>query len=187
MNEMILPPEIAGGGGFTFEDAPVAIYLGALLGEESAPGLKGRIVTRVSVQQAAHDEPLDDLIVDGIAPDESLARLSLQIKRELTVSAAATNSDFREIVTGTWKTLLKSDFREDIDRVGFVTGTLADASRRALEDVCEWARDRLTLETFLARFQTGGSDVSKRGVLTTFRQILADYPDGAVPLNPRRN
>jgi len=42
MNEMILPPEIAGGGGFTFEDAPVAIYLGALLGEESAPGLKGR-------------------------------------------------------------------------------------------------------------------------------------------------
>ena len=25
------------------------------------------------------------------------------------------------------------------------------------------------------------------GVLTTFRQILADYPDGAVPLNPRRN
>ena len=186
MNEMILPPEIAGGGGFTFEDAPVAIYLGALLGEESAPGLKGRIVTRVAVQQAAHDEPLDDLIVDGIAPDESLARLSLQIKRELTVSAA-TNSDFREIVTRAWKTLVKSDFREDIDRVGFVTGTLADASRRALEDVCEWARDSLTLETFLARFQTGGSDVSKRGVLTTFRQILADYPDGAVPLNPRRN
>ena len=31
---MTQSPEISGGGGFTFEDAPVAIYLGALLGEE---------------------------------------------------------------------------------------------------------------------------------------------------------
>jgi len=85
---------------------------------------------------AAHDEPLDDLIVDGIAPDESLGVLVFKSSVKLTVSAA-TNSDFREIVTRAWKTLVKSDFREDIDRVGFVTGTLADASRRALEDVCE--------------------------------------------------
>ena len=177
---MILPPEIAGGGGFTFEDAPVAIYLGALLGEESAPGLEGRIVTRVAVQQAASGEPLDDLIVDGLAPDETPARLSLQIKRELTISAAASNSDFREIVTRAWKTLLKPGFREDTDRVGFVTGTLADASRRGIEDVCEWARDSLTSEAFLARFQTGAADDQKRGVLNTFRQILGDYPDGRV-------
>jgi hypothetical protein len=175
-----MPPEIAGGGGFTFEDAPVAIYLGALLGEESTPGLKGRIVTRVAVQQAASGEPLDDLIVDGIAPDETRARLSLQTKRELTISAAASNTDFREIVTRAWKTLLKPGFREDIDRVGFVTGTMADASRRALEDVCEWARDSLTPETFLARFQTGSADEQKRGVLNTFRQILGGYPDGKV-------
>jgi hypothetical protein len=96
---MVLSPEISGGGGFTFEDVAVAVYLGALLGEETAPGLKDRTVTRVAVQQAAFGEPLDDLIVDGIGQDGSPARLSLQVKRELTISAAPTNTDFREIVT----------------------------------------------------------------------------------------
>jgi hypothetical protein len=64
---MISPPEIAGGGGFTFEDVPVAIYLGALLAEESAPGLEGRIVTRVAVQQAAHGEPPRAPFLTGMA------------------------------------------------------------------------------------------------------------------------
>jgi hypothetical protein len=99
---MTQPPELAGGGGFTFEDAPVAIYLGALLGEESAPGLEDRTVVRVAVQQAAYGEPLDDLIADGRGVDDSVARLSLQTKRELTISAATTNTDFREIVTRAW-------------------------------------------------------------------------------------
>jgi hypothetical protein len=55
-------PEISGGAGFSFEDATVALYLAALLGEESAPGLSARIIVRVAVQQAAFGEPLDDLI-----------------------------------------------------------------------------------------------------------------------------
>jgi len=41
---MTQPPELTGGGGFTFEDTPVAIYLGALLGEESAAGLEERTI-----------------------------------------------------------------------------------------------------------------------------------------------
>jgi len=73
----VLSPEISGGGGFTFEDVTVALYLGALLGEESAPGLEDRVVTRVAVQQAQFGEPLDDLIVDGTARDGSPARASL--------------------------------------------------------------------------------------------------------------
>jgi hypothetical protein len=83
---MMQPPELAGGGGFTFEDAPVAIYLGALLGEESAPGLEDRTVMRVAVQQAAYGEPLDDLIADGRGVDDSVARLSLQTKRCFAIS-----------------------------------------------------------------------------------------------------
>lgn len=69
--------ELTGGAGFTFEDAAVAVYLGALLGEENAPGLPARTIVRVAVQQAAFGEPLDDLIVDGSAVDGSLARLIL--------------------------------------------------------------------------------------------------------------
>ena len=71
---MIQPPDTSGGSGFTFEDASVALYLAALLGEQSAPGLENRTVTHVAVQQRNQGEPLDDLIVDGIALDDSAAR-----------------------------------------------------------------------------------------------------------------
>jgi hypothetical protein len=167
-------PEIAGGAGFTFEDAPVAIYLGALLGEESAPGLEDRTVVRVAVQQAAYSEPLDDLIVDGRGADESMGRLSLQTKRELTISAATTNTDFREIVTRAWATLQNGRFRENVDRVGAITGTVSETARRALVTICEWARASNTLETFLGRFQPGVSGADKRNALQALRDILGD-------------
>jgi hypothetical protein len=90
---------------------------------------------RVAVQQAAYGEPLDDLIADGRGVDDSVARLSLQTKRELTISAATTNTDFREIVTRAWATVQKPDFRENVDRVGAVTGTISEGSRRAFTTI----------------------------------------------------
>jgi hypothetical protein len=170
---MVSSPELSGGAGFTFEDASVAIYLAALLGEESGPGLSNRVITRVAVQQAAFGEPLDDLIVDAKANDQTFCRLSLQVKRALTMSAAPSNTDFREIVTRAWRTLEKNNFREDWDRVGCAAGTVAEGSRRALEEVCEWARSSATLETFVRRFEVPGfaGDERKR-VLSVFCQIL---------------
>ena len=171
-------PELTGGSGFSYEDGVVAIYLGALLGEESAPGLTDRIVVRVAVQQAAFSEPLDDLIVDGKAADGTDARLSLQIKREITISSSRTNTDFREIVTRSWKTFGKIGFREGIDRVGAATGTIADAKRRACTEVCEWARESQSAETFFQRFQTPGfAGESRQAILQTFQTILATYLD----------
>jgi hypothetical protein len=166
-------PEITGGAGFTFEDAAVAIYLAALLGEENAPGLPGRVIVRVAVQQAAFGEPLDDLIVDGRAKDQGLARLSLQVKRSLTISAAKSNSDFREIVLRAWETASKNDFRESTDRVGALTGTVSDIWKRALETVCEWARESATPEAFVKRFD-GSAGNQHRSVLNAFRTVLAD-------------
>jgi len=177
---MVQPPELAGGAGFSFEDAVVAVYLGALLGSESAPGLSGRIVERVAQQQVGFGEPLDDLVIDGRAPDDTPARLSLQVKRALTVSAAASNADFREIVTRSWATLAQLDFRETVDRVGAVTGTVAEASRRALNAVCEWARASSTVDTFLAHFQGGAAGEDRRGVLEAFRGILDNYSNGKI-------
>jgi hypothetical protein len=176
---MTISPEVSGGGGFTFEDVAVAIYLGALLGEETAPGLRNRTVTRVAVQQAGFGEPLDDLIVDGIGQNWSRARLSLQVKRGLTISAAATNTDFREIVTRAWATLSKPDFRENTDQVGAVTGTVAEEPRRALNDLCEWARGSLSVESFLARFQPGAASDQHRAVLNAYQTILPPLPSGA--------
>src|SRR4051812_34360220 len=76
---MFQSTELTGGAGFTFEDAAVAVYLAALLGEETAPGLPGRVVVRVASQQAAFGHPLDDLVVEGRSSDDVPARLSLQV------------------------------------------------------------------------------------------------------------
>jgi hypothetical protein len=171
---MTQAPELSGGAGFTFEDAPVGIYLAALLGEESAPGLNDRVVVRVAVQQAAYDEPLDDLIVDGRGNDASLARLSIQTKRELTISAATTNTDFREIITSAWATLQKPNFSENTERVGAAVGTISDAARRAFITICDWARASESLATFLDHFTPGQSDDDKRNALKAVRDIRGD-------------
>ncbi len=150
-------PELTGGAGFTFEDAAAACYLAALVGCTTAPGLDSRVVQRVAQQQADAGEPLDDVIVDALAPaDNSLMRLSLQIKRSLTVSDAASNTDFREVIQRSWQTLQKADFREHVDRVGAAVGNISDDAHRNFTTVCEWARASESSASFLQRFGSGG-------------------------------
>jgi hypothetical protein len=111
------PPDLSGGSGFTFGDVVVAVYLAALLGERSAPGIEPRLVYRVALEQANVGERVYDLIVDGRARDGSKMSLGAQNKREITISAAAANTDFRETVVRAWEMLNKVDFREGVDRV----------------------------------------------------------------------
>ncbi|MEI6336802.1 MAG: hypothetical protein WCS87_19770 [Methylococcaceae bacterium] len=67
-------PELAGGAGFTFEDAVSALFLSALLGEGYAPGVENRTVCRVALQQRNFGEPLDDVIIDFRDTNGELAR-----------------------------------------------------------------------------------------------------------------
>jgi hypothetical protein len=62
----------------------------------------------VALQQRDFGESLDDLVIDFRAADGAPARLSLQVKRALTISQAKTNSDFREIIRDSWNTLAKT-------------------------------------------------------------------------------
>lgn len=150
-------PELAGGEGFTFEGDAAAFYLAALLAEAYAPGIDDRTVVRVSVQQRDFGEPLDDVIVDFEDPAKSPARLSLQVKRSLTVSKAKTNTDLRDIIRDSWSTLKKSDFRVNVDRYGAAVGTITPIKERALKTLCDWARESLTTDHFDARFAEKGS------------------------------
>lgn len=150
-------PELAGGEGFTFEGDAAAFYLTALLAEAYAPGIDDRTVVRVSVQQHDFGEPLDDVIVDFEEAAMNPARLSLQVKRSLTISDARTNTDFRDIIRKSWATLKKSDFRINADRYGTAVGTVTPAKERALRTLCDWARESLTADHFDARFTQGGS------------------------------
>jgi hypothetical protein len=149
-------PELAGGEGFTFEGDAAAFYLSALLAEAYAPGIEDRTVVKVSVQQRDFGEPLDDVIVDFEDVSNAPARLSLQVKRSLTISDAKTNKDFRDIIRDSWDTLKKSDFRLNADRYGAAVGTITPKKERALKTLCDWARESLTDEDFDVRFTKGG-------------------------------
>src|SRR6266851_1174452 len=149
--------ELAGGAGFTFEDTVGAFYLTALLGEGFAPGLESRTVCRVALQQRNVGEPLDDLIVDFRDTASEEARLSLQVKSQLTVSAAKSNTDFREITRDCWLTYQKPSFRKGIDRYGAAVGEIAKSKAHALISLCELARDSVTTRHFEVRFAKGGN------------------------------
>ncbi len=166
-------PELTGGAGFTYEDAVAAYYLAAMISGTTAAGLDGRIVQRVAQQQADFGEPLDDVIINATSvADGTVTRLSLQVKRSLTISETETNSDFREVIQRSWQTLQKPDFRERVDRVGAVTGSVAEEKFRALVTVCEWARASDTTATFMQRFVAGGNaSATHRAVAEAVRMV----------------
>ncbi len=150
-------PELAGGSGFTFEDAVAAYYLAALLAEAYAPGIPDHTVVRVAVQQRHFKQPLDDVIVDFRNASGVIARLSLQVKRGLTISAAKSNTDFRDIIRDSWSTYCKPAFRPGIDRYGAAVGDIAKTKARDLTYLCDLARASTTVNHFKARFAKGGN------------------------------
>ena len=147
--------ELAGGTGFTFEDTVVAYYLASLLRQERAAGQEG-IVTRVAVQQAGHGHPLDDVIIE-FKHDEVRRRLSLQIKRRITISAAESNSDFRGIVACSVATRSTPDFQPDLDVYGFAVEHVAVAPFRTLIRIIDLAKSSPTGNDFTRRFSASHS------------------------------
>lgn len=164
-------PELAGGEGFTYEGDVAAFYLTALLAEAYAPGIDDRIVVRVSVQQRDFGEPLDDVIVDFEDIAKNPARLSLQVKRSLTISSAITNTDFRDIIRDSWNTFKKPDFRVNIDRYGAAVGTISSTKERSLKTLCDWARESLTVDHFDERFVPNG--IASKEIREIRNDILA--------------
>lgn len=167
-------PELTGGHGFSYEDAVVARYLAALVCGTTEAGLGSRVVHRVAQQQQSFGEPLDDVIVDAVnLADGTVMRLSLQVKRELTISDAASNDDFRDTVRNCWLTLQKADFRENVDRVGAVVGTISDAAFRDFTTVCEWARASQATKAFFDRFgDTGNGSANHKTMVNAVQAIL---------------
>ena len=176
-------PELAGGAGFTFEGGVGGYYLSALLIEGYAPGIDNKTVSRVSFQQRDFGEPLDDVIVDFRSEDAGEARLSLQAKSDLTISAAASNKDFRNIIRDSWLTYTKPNFRKGIDRYGAAVGNIAKDRARALRTLCELARESDTAEHFEARFAEGGNASAeqasvKENIVSLLKEVKGAEPTG---------
>lgn len=128
--------ELTGREGFNYESNIAVYFLASLLAETHAPGIGDRIVVRVSVQKREFDEPLDDVIVDFEGTSNNPARLSLRVKRSLTISKARTNKDFRDIIRDSWSTLSKPDFHINVDRYGLAVNTITPVKERVLKTLC---------------------------------------------------
>lgn len=157
-----------------------AQYLAAMLGETVAPGVADRIVARVALQQRDFGEPLDDLIVDFQSPND-IARLSLQLKRSLTISSASTNGDFRDIIRDCWLTLQKPGFRIDLDRFGVATETISAQKVRDLKSLCDLARASATLTDFEIRFLPSGNASAAQTVIRNDIATLLGEATGSPP------
>ena len=145
-------PQLTGGEGFTYEDVIAAYFLAALLREEAALAQPG-LVTRVAVQQDRQGEPMDDVIVDSDAVGER-NRLSLQVKRSVTVSAS--NADFKKIVTKAVETRAKPEFRPGLDWYGFIARAVGEDRLQSLQRIIARAKASATGAEFDARFRPGG-------------------------------
>ncbi|MHB1587580.1 MAG: hypothetical protein ACYCRH_11520 [Acidiferrobacteraceae bacterium] len=180
-------PELTGGTGFTFEDRVVAVYAAALLCETTAPGLPGRRVKSLSVQHGPLGHPLDDVIVEGEGADGVSIRLSLQVKRAITISAAATNTRFGDTVLRAHATITGAGFHLGRDRVGIATGEIAEGSKRDFETLCEWARSEHDSAQFRAKLHTDGVAGNKQTFFDAVRGILsAKVPEGELDATTHR-
>ena len=127
----------------------------------------------MSVQHGPLGHPLDDVIVEGEGADGISIRLSLQVKRSITISAAATNTDFRGTVLRAHATATGAGFHLGLDRVGIATGEIAEGSRRDFQTLGEWARSEHDSAQFKTKLHTDGVAGNKRTFFDAVRDILS--------------
>ncbi|MBQ0832937.1 ATP-binding protein [Marinobacter sp.] len=165
--------ELTGGSGFTYEDTVVAHYLGALLCQDHAPGLDGKVVS-VAVQREGHDQPMDDIVVEF---QDTVGKrvMGLQAKRSLTISKAASNKDFRKIIAAAVATRASKGFQKTRDAYGFVAEHTGDQRLRSLNRLITWANSSPDGADFDRRFADGGTagaaEISMRADLKSLTEI----------------
>jgi hypothetical protein len=178
---MVSSPEVTGGAGLSFEASVVAFYLTNLLVEGGLRGLGEYVVSEVLVQRRALGEPLDDLIVRGTDRFGNRAKLSLQVKQSLTVSDAATNEDFREIVHRGWQTMKCGNFQLERDRIGAVTAQVSFSSFRDARVTCEWARNSTSAADFTTRLRVSGlAGNGQRDFVEAVRSLISEVENQSI-------
>lgn len=159
-------PEATGGVGYTFEDSVVASYLTSLLVEGGARGISEAITEGVFLQRAALGEPLDDIIVEASDRYGRPSKLALQVKQSPTLSSAETNTDFRDVISASWREFKKDGFRIGRNRVGLAAANIGQSTLRAARSTLEWARTSKSADDFFRRLKTENfaSDAQRRFV-----------------------
>lgn len=175
-------PELAGGDGFTYEGHVMAFYLTALLAEASAPGCDGTVVN-VASQQRDFGYPLDDVIIKWRDASDRIGTTSLQVKRDLTISSADTNKNFRDVIRDSLTSYQDSTFNKDIDKYGVAVSEISSAKFRDLGFLCQIAVESGDIEHFEQRFSpNGNASADIKAIRETIYQLLDEF--STTPLTP---
>ncbi|MDN3399417.1 NACHT domain-containing protein [Psychrobacter sp. APC 3426] len=175
-------PELAGGDGFIYEGHVMAFYLTALLAEASAPGCNGTVVN-VASQQRDFGYPLDDVIIKWIDASDRIGTTSLQVKRDLTISSADTNKNFRDVIRDSLTSYQDASFNNGVDKYGVAVSEISSAKFRDLGFLCQIAVESGDIEHFEQRFSpNGNASADIKVIREAIYQLLDEL--SATPLIP---
>ena len=99
---------------------------------------------------------MDDIVVE-FDDGNSCRTFALQAKRKVTISAAHSNDDFRDIMNRALATRSSAGFRDEIDAYGFVSENIAVDAFRTLQRLIDWAKSSPTGAHFAERFAPEGA------------------------------
>ena len=167
-------PYSTGGGGTHFEARVVAYYFAATIAQTPARAVAGLHVTQVLTQRAAFDEPLDDVIVNGILEDGSPTKLSLQVKSTLTFTEKDT--EWIAVLAQAWTTYSSGAFDVAHDRIGVAISSYNTRTDKYYQSVLSWAVHSPNGQNFIQRItRKDFSHKDQRTFVETTRKILAGH------------
>lgn len=183
-------PNAAGPAGARLEAGVAAHYLLALLRGEDARGLPGVRLTRVKLQRAAADHPLDDVIIEGQNASGATVHLDIQVKRQVQFSPG--DAVFRKIMGQVADTVRLGEAAQVNRDLAIATSQTSRKIDGPYQDVLTWARaigepsvffDRIRqpgsasedhrrfVDTVTAHLKSEGVDHDDRAVWTLLRRL----------------
>lgn len=164
-------PDSTGGGGTHFEARVIAYYLAATLAECPARALPGIYARQVTTQRAAFGEPLDDVVVMGLAQDGRTTKLSLQAKSSLTFTE--NDAEWVAVLTQAWATFTASAFDGNLHRLGVAISSYSARTDKYYRSVLTWAAHSPDAANFFQRISRKNfSHKDQRAFVETTRKIL---------------
>jgi hypothetical protein len=149
-------------------------YLVSLLSQEIPRGIEYGICSEVRFQQRWAGCLLDDIVV--VASDGTKEmRLATQVKHDLTISDAATNTVCAEVIDACWKTFNSAlwKFNEDTDRVCITLGISQPRLDKHFKPILEWARASSNPDEFIQKVSSPGfSSKEKQEYVKIIRNLL---------------
>jgi hypothetical protein len=99
--------------------------------------------------------------------------IGLQIKKSVIISGAASNDEFRGIISAAVKTQALGSFTKDADKCGFVVEHVTADTLRSLTRLIDWAKASTSGADFEARFSpTGSAGKSERNLRSALLPVI---------------